>query len=90
MIMWMVFCLFSIPWSILIIIPYIITGKDYISRTGEIYESLLKKKPKEYRKKPYIDPKTGQIEYPDYPLTFQKEYWLGQRPGEPEIDKLNK
>lgn len=44
MILWLIFLIINIPYTILITIPYIITGKDYISILAKVHEKCLFKK----------------------------------------------
>ena len=46
MVLWLVFLLVNIPYTIIMTIPYIITGKDYISDIAKLHDKLLFKKPK--------------------------------------------
>ena len=44
MVLWFIFLIVNIFWGILIFIPYLFTGKDYITPIAKLYEKCLFKK----------------------------------------------
>jgi hypothetical protein len=41
MIIWLIFLIINIPYTVIILIPYVITGKDFISPLVKLYEKCL-------------------------------------------------
>lgn len=41
MIIWLVFLIINIPYAVIILIPYVITGKDFIRPIANLYEKCL-------------------------------------------------
>ena len=45
MVLWFIVLIINIIWWFIILIPYLFTGKDYVSKIGHIHEKCLFKKP---------------------------------------------